>query len=280
MKNYFELLEIPPFTEEEKLLLNSMKYPNIMIGGETGTGKSASIRNLDPKRTIVVNVERKPLSFKGALKFKHNMDIYHLAATQIVQIDGEQYYGYDKIMDKARRSNELDNIFVDSFTELSNLIKIDVKTRYTGWDVYESNAMLNKFDTYNYMIPDAIRIGSGSKGKLVVFTGQPELLKDETGIVLQRIAVDGKKLEGKIESYFTICLWTQVDSSEKGNRYSFVTNHLRTRKGILPAKTPDGMLPHIIPNDLALVKLAIECYYLERPIKDKITEKLEELYAY
>ena len=36
--------------------------------GESGTGKSTSIRNLDPKTTFIINIVGKPLPFRGGKK--------------------------------------------------------------------------------------------------------------------------------------------------------------------------------------------------------------------
>lgn len=41
-----------------------MSY-NILVLGESGTGKSTSIRNLPSEETFVLNVLNKPLPFKG-----------------------------------------------------------------------------------------------------------------------------------------------------------------------------------------------------------------------
>lgn len=38
------------------------------IVGNSGTGKSTSVRTLDPKTTFIINVARKPLPFRGAKK--------------------------------------------------------------------------------------------------------------------------------------------------------------------------------------------------------------------
>lgn len=38
------------------------------IVGNSGTGKSTSIRTLNPETTFIINVARKPLPFKGARK--------------------------------------------------------------------------------------------------------------------------------------------------------------------------------------------------------------------
>lgn len=37
----------------------------IAIAGQSGSGKSSSLRNLDPKETFIINVASKPLPFKG-----------------------------------------------------------------------------------------------------------------------------------------------------------------------------------------------------------------------
>ena len=51
----------------------------VLVIGESGTGKSTSMRNCDPATTAVVNPVGKPLPFKGSSKFDgckkdHKMD--------------------------------------------------------------------------------------------------------------------------------------------------------------------------------------------------------------
>ena len=43
--------------------------PNIIVVGKSGSGKSTSLRNLNPKSTAILNVERKQLPFKEAKNF-------------------------------------------------------------------------------------------------------------------------------------------------------------------------------------------------------------------
>ena len=38
---------------------------SVLIIADSGTGKSTSIRNLDPKETFIINIANKPLPFKG-----------------------------------------------------------------------------------------------------------------------------------------------------------------------------------------------------------------------
>jgi predicted AAA+ superfamily ATPase len=39
---------------------------NVIILGKSGSGKSSSIKTLNPKETVIINVLRKKLPFKGS----------------------------------------------------------------------------------------------------------------------------------------------------------------------------------------------------------------------
>jgi hypothetical protein len=74
----------------------------------------------------------------------------------------------------------------------------------------------------------------------------------------RRIAIAGKKLEGKIEYNFPIVLFTQViNEKDKPPRYQFVTNS----DGLITAKSPRGMFPQTIDNDLKKVVEQVKLYY-------------------
>ena len=45
-----------------------MAAETIAIVGESGTGKSTSLRNLDPSETFIISTTGKPLPFKGYRK--------------------------------------------------------------------------------------------------------------------------------------------------------------------------------------------------------------------
>ena len=38
---------------------------SVLIIADSGSGKSTSIRDLDPKETFIINIANKPLPFKG-----------------------------------------------------------------------------------------------------------------------------------------------------------------------------------------------------------------------
>jgi ABC-type phosphate/phosphonate transport system ATPase subunit len=53
----------------------------IAIVGPSGTGKSTSIKSLNPKETFIINVARKELPFRGAEK------LYNVAAKNYMEVD-------------------------------------------------------------------------------------------------------------------------------------------------------------------------------------------------
>lgn len=62
-----------------------------MLLGKSGTGKSTSVKTLDPKETVVINVLKKRLPFKGsnALYNKENMNLFEVDEhTQVVSLLG------------------------------------------------------------------------------------------------------------------------------------------------------------------------------------------------
>lgn len=78
----------------------------IMLLGKSGTGKSTSIKGLDPKETVVINVLGKRLPFKGsnALYNKENKNLFQRESyTDIISL-------IQNISDKA---TNVKNIILD-----------------------------------------------------------------------------------------------------------------------------------------------------------------------
>jgi predicted kinase len=60
-----------------------------MLLGKSGTGKSTSVKTLDPKETIVINVLKKRLPFKGSssLYNKENKNLFEVEEyTQVISL--------------------------------------------------------------------------------------------------------------------------------------------------------------------------------------------------
>ena len=80
----------------------------VIILGKSGTGKSSSIKGLDPKSTVILNVLGKKLPFKGSnsLYNKENknlfrIDDYNQAISMLQGIDKSASYVHNVVIDDA-----------------------------------------------------------------------------------------------------------------------------------------------------------------------------------
>lgn len=195
----------------------------ILILGESGTGKSASMRNFKEDEVALVNVAGKPLPFRGSFDETIDSDQYRKIKqfikdcfAETVVIDDCQYLMANEFM---RRASERG---YDKFTEIG----------VNFWDLVNSIKELD---------PE----------KIVVFLSHID--RDDSGN--EKMKTIGKLLDEKINipGMFTIVLKTSV----KDGRYSFITQN----SGHDPVKAPMGMFPVEIDNDLKAAVDAVRNYY-------------------
>ena len=53
-----------------------MAATSICVCGESGTGKSTSLRNLNPEETFIISTTAKPLPFRGWKKNYKHLNFY------------------------------------------------------------------------------------------------------------------------------------------------------------------------------------------------------------
>lgn len=200
----------------------------VLIIGKSGSGKSASLRNLDPERSIVVNVLGKALPFRNRLKTVQVAD-YGLISQSIGKAKYDVY-----VIDDA--GYLITNEFMASHAS-------------TG----AGNAV---FSLYNQMADNfwtLIRTIQKNPAQSRVYLLMHEEKNDMGDIKPKTI---GKLLDEKVclEGMFTICLRATLD----GGRHIFRTQ----TDGFDTAKSPMGMFDtETIDNDLAAVDKAICEYY-------------------
>lgn len=208
--------------------------PNIIIVGPSGSGKSSSMRNLDPKTTAVLNTERKQLPFKNANEFM-NVPIKTIAE-------------FHSALDKALSSDKIKTVVIESFTSLIEIIFREADIRYKGFDVW---------GYYNKEI-DKVLDKSKNSDKYVVFTAIDAVYDGDNGVEERYVAVDGNRWKKRVEKEFVIALFTDTRATDDGVQYRFRTN----TTGRDSAKSPMGMFESLhIDNNLSVVIDSCEEYY-------------------
>jgi hypothetical protein len=217
----------------------------IGIVGPTGTGKSTSIKHLDPKETYIINVAKKELPFKGAEK--------------LYNVDAKNY----KEVDDASEITRLLKNISEKAPHIKNII-IEDSNYIMGFNMMAKATEIG-FTKFTLMARDMVDLFREARRlrddiKVFYFT-HPETIEDGGEIIGYKIKTAGKMIDNQIvlEGLLTVCLYTNVDENRDGTvSYSFLTN--RHKK--YPAKSPDGMFDEIkIPNNLQQVVDSINNYY-------------------
>lgn len=195
----------------------------VLILGESGSGKSFSMRNFTSEELKVISVE------KPILPFKNHFEV--IRSNDVKQIIKEL-----KATDKKR-------VVVDDFQYILGLAAMR-RSLEKGWDKFSEMQ-------YDYFqILDALK--ELPDDMIVYFMSHTET--DENGVT--KIKTIGKALDKyiTIEGLFMIVLGTRVSD---GN-YFFTTQ----TNGKDTIKTPAGMFPsYAIDNDLKYVDEKIRNYY-------------------
>lgn len=201
----------------------------ILIMGESGTGKSTSLRNCNPETTAIVNPVGKPLPFKGSKKFTTLNGVTN--SDEICNFMRQQAKSGKKI------------IVIDDFQYILAVPYMS-RIKETGWDKYNDFGA-NYFNIINICneLPDDV---------CVYYLSHCETL--ENGLTTVKLI--GKLLREKItvEGLFTIVLKTGVS---EGKYYFFTQN-----SGKDTVKSPLGMFDSFsVDNDLAYIDAKIRNYY-------------------
>jgi ABC-type dipeptide/oligopeptide/nickel transport system ATPase component len=217
----------------------------IGIVGSTGTGKSTSIKNLNPQETYIINTAKKELPFKGAEKLYNR-----------------EHKNYDEIDDIVKITQRLIKISNDA-PHIKTIVIED--SNYMMAFRMADKATEIGFTKFTILAKDMVELFREARKlrndlKVFYFT-HPEIIEDGGEIIGYRMKTSGKMLDNQInlEGLFTICLYTHVEEQKDGTAsYNFVTNRFKK----YPAKSPDGMFSEIkIPNNLQLVVDTINEYY-------------------
>lgn len=199
----------------------------VMVLGESGSGKSTSLRNFEPDEVGVFNVAGKPLPFRKRLPRVDEAGYETIART--LEANNKRAY----VVDDAGYLMQFENF---------------QRAKEKGYEKFTGMAK-------NFY--GLLRAAMATDGDTVTyFLMHPD--RDEQG--RERPKTIGKMLDEKlnVQGLFPIV----IDCEVRDKRHVFVTQN----EGLGLAKSPDGMLPEVMDNDLKAVDSALREYWGMAPI--------------
>ena len=215
----------------------------VLVIGESGSGKSSSLRNFKQNEIGIYNVAGKPLPFRG--KFPMMMTVSDV----------------DAIMDSLKRNAV--NCYAIDDSQYLMAFKLIGKVNERGYDKFTEIAK-----DFKTLIDTVIK--DTSPDTVVYFLHHTE--KSDDGHY--KAKTSGKMIDNwlTLEGLFSIVIMAVTSES----KHQFVTQN----DGTSTCKSPMGILENPMDNDLKIVDSAIREYYElaklgEKPEKKKSEAKVE-----
>ena len=211
----------------------------IAIMGESGSGKTTSLRNLDPSTTYIFDADKKGLSWRG-WKAQYNEGNHNYVAMDDNAL----------ILDRLRYINANPTLAHIKTVVIDTMNGIMVADEYARKDTKG----YDKWADLAWAVWGIVDYALTMRDDLtVVFLAHSQTERDDSGALFTRIKTSGKKLDKLVlESKFTTVLNAKVINGE----YVFVTRDPNST-----AKAPMGLFEtDTVPNDIKSVIDAIDEY--------------------
>ena len=208
----------------------------ICIIGESGLGKTTSLRNLDPNETYFIDADKKKSAWRGFRQQYNKENKNYVATDNPTQILN--------LMKGISEKTQLKYMVIDTLNGV--MVGEEIRrSKEKGFDKWADLVV------YIYSI---LEIVSDLRDDLtIIYTAHSETERTEDGYMWTRMKTTGKKLNKLVpESKFNVVLLVRC----KDGKYIFETHSNNST-----AKTPLGAFEEDeIPNDIVPVLKVLEEY--------------------
>jgi len=212
----------------------------ILIYGESGSGKSTSLRNLDLTKTAFINVEGKDLPFPN-----NNLKI-NVKPKTITEVKIE--------IKKAIDDESITTIVIDSITMLSDVMV------YTELVKNAADSRGGWMELRDWMV-GLIEYCKKTEKNFIFLALEMGVYNEREFITKTTPKIVGS-LKDSLASHFTTVLRTVVREENDDIVYQFQTNRTKDSLNTV-CKSPMKMLETYEPNDISLVVEKMERFYNE-----------------
>lgn len=211
---------------------------SILVIGESGAGKTTSLRTLDPATTFIIASDKKGLNWRGWKK-QYNTENKNYIATSDTDV-------ILKVLDRIDNGDlqQFRTVVIDTL----NAIMIDMELAQRRKNTYDEWRDL-AFNVYAIVT----KINSMRDDLTVICIGHSQTEQNDAGFLMTRMKTSGRKLDKIcLESKFTTVLLA------RGNNGKYL---FETRANNSTAKSPMGCFKDSeLDNDMAAVITALDKY--------------------
>ena len=216
----------------------------VLYQGKSGVGKSTSLRNLDPAKTVIISPNGKSLPFPKGSEYKIGKN--RIMTNELDSIQGVIQHVNDSML-------EVNTVVLEDFTHYftARILSPAFLARNKGGDAFQR---WNDFGASVYQ--SVFSMAEQWRDDLIIVVIHHVQLNEDGTIGFKS---SGKLLENVVDppSYFNYVFHGVVEMTDAGPRYMMQTN----KDAILEAKTVAGAFPEFrIFNDMQKVLTRIREY--------------------